>query len=261
MGRQAAAAVEEFQPDLILLDLMMPLMDGYEVLEQVRREQAPGSFLPVMILTADPSEAAKQRALRAGATDFLIKPFERTECILRINNLLTTRRLHLALARENDLLESRVRQRTAALESALLELRSAQQQLVQRERLGALGSMVTGIAHDFNNTLAKIVGQGERLRTECRRAGVSREISDCAQTIISAALDAAETVGRLSDFHRPANPGEVHAPVKLQEIAHEAIDFTKPRWQAESRGRGAPIECVTEFDDTAAIAGTCRRAP
>src|SRR3954453_11146820 len=80
-ARQVAGVVQQFRPDLILLDLLMPWLDGYEVLGQIRRDQAAGSFLPVMVLTADPSEKARQRALAAGATDFLIKPFDRTECL------------------------------------------------------------------------------------------------------------------------------------------------------------------------------------
>jgi signal transduction histidine kinase len=254
-SRETERLVREFQPDLILLDLMMPEMDGYEVLQKVRQELAGGEFLPVMVLTANATEAAKKRALTAGATDFLIKPFDRTECLLRIKNLLTTRKLHLQLARENDVLEQRVHQRTAALESTLEELRSAQYQLVQRERLGALGAMVTGIAHDFNNSLALILGYGERLERECRHAGVSGEISDCTQTIVAAALDAAETVARLRGFHRATEPNEERHAVRLDEIVSQAISFTKPRWQSESHGKGAPIECLCDFEQTPLIAG------
>jgi DNA-binding response OmpR family regulator len=252
-SRQVASVSREFRPDLVLLDLVMPWLDGYAVLEQLRREQAPGSFLPVMVLTADETESAKQRALGAGATDFLVKPVERTECLLRIRNLLRTRRLHLDLAREKDVLEERVHQRTAALESALVELRSTQQQLVQRERLGALGAMVTGIGHDFNNSLALILGCAERLQHES--GAVSKEASDCAQMIVAAARDAAETVTRLRTFHRPTEAGEERRPLRLADVVSQAIQFTRPRWQSETQRRGAPIECVTEFGATPLIVG------
>jgi signal transduction histidine kinase len=254
-SREVAKLVRDFQPDAILLDLMMPWFDGYEILQQLRAELPEDEYLPVMVLTADDTEGAKQRALAAGATDFLIKPYDRTECLLRIRNLLTTRRLHLQLARENAMLEERVQQRTAALESTLDELRDAQHQLVQRERLGALGSMVTGVAHDFNNSLALILGYGERLQHECHRLGASGEITDCAHTIVAAALDAAETVARMRGFHRPAEPGEEHRPVLLDQVVTHAINFTKPRWQSESRGKGAPVDCVTEFEPAPPIMG------
>ncbi len=251
--REVAEVAEEFQPDIVLLDLVMPWMDGYAVLEQLRDSQGPGSFLPIMVLTADETESAKQRALSAGATDFLRKPLQRTECLLRIRNLLKTRRLHLEVAREKESLEERVRDRTAELKSALTNLRSAQQQLVQRERLGALGAMVTGIAHDFNNSLALILGYGERLQRACH--GVSDEIGDCAQMIVTASLDAAETVARLRMFHRPAGSTEQRQPIRLGEIITQAITFTRPRWQVLSQRRGSPIECVSEIAAIAPISG------
>jgi signal transduction histidine kinase len=254
-SRQALATFESFRPDIVLLDLMMPWIDGYGVLEQFRNAAGPEVFLPIMMLTADISEATKKKALGMGATDFLSKPFDRTECLLRMRNLLLTRRLHLQICAHNAALEDRVRERTSALESALSELRAMQHQIVQRERLSALGSMVTGIAHDFNNSLALILGYGERLQQECRALGVSGNLTDYAQTIVTAALDAAETVSRLRGFHRAAEPGETRRPLHLDEIVQQAISFTRPRWEAETLGRGAPIECTSELAKTPPIAG------
>jgi diguanylate cyclase (GGDEF)-like protein len=99
---------DEFQPDIILLDLHMPRMDGYAVLQAVRAKAAPGTFLPILVLTADTTREAMERALSNGANDFLTKPFERTEVFLRTRNLLHTRFLHLALKDENRVLEARL---------------------------------------------------------------------------------------------------------------------------------------------------------
>ena len=255
-SRETLLAIRTWHPDLILLDLMMPWLDGFAVMQQVTAELRAGEFLPIMILTADITDATRQRALAAGAADFLTKPFTRLDCILRISNLLATRHAHLQLAAQNDLLDQRVKERTAALEDALAELRTAQQHIVQRERLSALGSMVTGIAHDFNNALAVILGNGERLQREVRAHGVTGPFPDIAQTIVTAALDAADTVGRLRDFQRPATAGETRAPVALDEIIEQAVEFTRPRWQAESLGRGAPIDVHRESESVPPIAGS-----
>ena len=120
-SRQVAELVIEFQPDLILLDLLMPHLDGFAVLEQLRSMIPEGTFLPVIVLTADITREAKQRALGSGAEDFLTKPFDAVEVTLRIRNLLQARHLHLQLQGQNELLEARVRVRTKALEEAHIE--------------------------------------------------------------------------------------------------------------------------------------------
>jgi putative two-component system response regulator len=114
-SRQAQSVYLEYQPDLILLDLQMPYLDGFEVMNQLRAHVSPGAFLPILVLTADITPDAKRQALAEGATDFLTKPFDQTEVLLRIKNLLRTRLLHL-------LLEQKVRERTAELEETQIEI-------------------------------------------------------------------------------------------------------------------------------------------
>src|SRR5919108_2555551 len=115
------------QPDLILLDLMMPHMDGVAVLQQLHGEIPAGAYVPVLVLTADATLEARRRALAAGAHDFLTKPFEQFEALLRIRNLLDTRRLYVALEQHNRSLEDTVRQRT--------------ERLMQSEKLATMGSL------------------------------------------------------------------------------------------------------------------------
>lgn len=112
----------EFQPDLILLDLQMPFLDGYEILEQLSLTLSDEVYLPVLVLTANIGPEAKKRALELGAKDFLHKPFESTEVVLRIRNLLHTRHLHQRVLDDNLALEFRVRERTRELEEAKLEM-------------------------------------------------------------------------------------------------------------------------------------------
>lgn len=86
-----------FQPDLILLDLMMPILDGYEILDLMSKYIAKDEYLPIIVLTADATIAAKRKALALGAKDFLTKPFDPIETMLRVWNLLETRMLYKKL--------------------------------------------------------------------------------------------------------------------------------------------------------------------
>lgn len=125
-SRRAVDLFEEARPDLILLDLHMPHLDGFAVLERLGHRIPRGSNLPILVLTAEASLEAKRRALSRGARDFLTKPFDITEVILRIRNLLETRRLHTALARQNAVLEERVQERTAHLWEAVQRLQESE---------------------------------------------------------------------------------------------------------------------------------------
>lgn len=92
--------LREIDFDLVLLDLHMPRLDGYQVLTELR-QKAAGEYLPVLVLTADATEEATQRALGLGARDFVTKPFDTTEVLLRVRNLLETRYLHRTLRLHN----------------------------------------------------------------------------------------------------------------------------------------------------------------
>jgi putative two-component system response regulator len=104
--------------DLILLDLQMPGMDGFEVMERLKKIE-PGGYLPVLVITAQPGH--KLRALQAGAKDFISKPFELAEVLARVQNMLEVRLLHKELRNFNNVLEQRVRERTADLQENYLE--------------------------------------------------------------------------------------------------------------------------------------------
>ena len=127
------AAAMQPGPDIVLLDLIMPGMDGMQVMEQLRALIPPGEYLPILMLTADASQESKRRALLAGANDFVTKPFDPTEMLLRINNLLQTRSLHMLLQQQNRLLEEKVQQRTEDLTQTLHQVIGAQE--TERRRL------------------------------------------------------------------------------------------------------------------------------
>ncbi len=93
---EALALLDDRPPDLVLLDLHMPGMDGFEMMREIRRRTPDDDFLPILVLTADITPGARQRALSGGAKDFLTKPLDAAEVVLRIHNLLETRMLHSA---------------------------------------------------------------------------------------------------------------------------------------------------------------------
>jgi putative two-component system response regulator len=121
-GAEVAALCAGNQPDLVLLDLHMPKRDGFLVLEDLAPFTSGGGHLPVVMLTGDATQDVKRRALRLGAKDFVGKPFDGAEVLLRIRNLLETRLLYQALARQNSALEATVRERTRELEASRLEV-------------------------------------------------------------------------------------------------------------------------------------------
>ena len=120
-SREARALYLRQRPDLILLDLHMPHLDGYEVMNQLA-QIAESTYLPILVLTADLDPDAKQRALSMGAKDFVYKPFDPIEVKLRIRTLLETRFLYLRIQSQNHILEAKVRERTRALEDAQIEI-------------------------------------------------------------------------------------------------------------------------------------------
>jgi DNA-binding response OmpR family regulator len=122
-SRRAVSMFSNDDPDLVLLDLHMPHQDGYEVLEAMRYLVPAEAFMPILVLTADTSIEARRRALSAGATDFLSKPFDLVEMGLRIETMLRLRFLYRELRKEKALLEQRVRDRTRSLQRVIAELR------------------------------------------------------------------------------------------------------------------------------------------
>ena len=113
--------IEDWDPDLVLLDLHMQNVDGITLLTDVRtRLRLPE--MPIVVITADTTIAARRRALEAGATDFLLKPIDVVEVTLRVRNLLRTRRLQRQLTEHAAQLEQRVEARTAELEGSRREI-------------------------------------------------------------------------------------------------------------------------------------------
>jgi DNA-binding response OmpR family regulator len=117
--REVLALYGEFQPDLVVLDLHMPHLDGFQVMEELCRQIPEGAYLPILVLTADLTPEARLRALAMGARDYLTKPFNETEVLLRIRNVLETRFLYLQAVERAQSLEAMVGDRTKDLTDRL----------------------------------------------------------------------------------------------------------------------------------------------
>ncbi len=119
-SRNALDMYKKFRPDLVLLDLNMPYLDGFQVMEQLK-ELEKDSYAPVLVLTAQADRNTRLRALALGARDYIEKPFDITEVTQRILNMLEIRLLHNQVRDQNQLLEEKVRLRTRELEETRQE--------------------------------------------------------------------------------------------------------------------------------------------
>ena len=162
---KAVDLYRQYRPDLVVLDLHMPMLDGIGVLERLNEHMPEGTYVPVLVITGDLSPTTKQRALSAGAKDFLGKPFDPLEVVLRIKNLLEARSLYVELQRQNEVLEEKVAQRRYELEDAQLEIlerlgRTAEfrddDTMQHTQRVGAISARIAealGLPDDLVKTL------------------------------------------------------------------------------------------------------------
>lgn len=121
-SRDSVMAVTTFNPDLLLLDLHMPHQDGLEIIRLVKEHVPAELRFPIAVLSAETHTDKKAQALALGARDFITKPFEATQLLLRVKNLLEMRRYYLELQHQKQNLESLVERRTFELEQAHIEM-------------------------------------------------------------------------------------------------------------------------------------------
>ena len=245
-SRDVFDVIANFRPDLLILDLNMPHIDGYTIMQQLGK--GPDEYLPVLVLTADATPQAKRRALAAGASDLLTKPFDTSEAIMRIRNLLELRSMHGLLRRQNQSLEETVIERTR-------ELRDMQRQMIAQERLRAFGEMAGGIVHDFNNALMSVIGYSEILLQDEAMLTDTATVKQFLQIMNTAGRDASHVVGRLREFYRPREATDVFAPVDLNKLLEEVMAITQPKWRDQALAAGRVVKLEFDLAKVPAITG------
>jgi len=150
--------------------------------------------------------------------------------------------------------EAQSRESADRLELALKELKQTQKQLVQQERLHALGQMASGIAHDFNNTLMAITGFTELLLTHPETLDNKPKVVSYLKTMATAAKDAASVVKRLNEFYRHREEGEVFPPVDVAKLLQQAVSLTQPKWKDQAQASGVSIDVQLDVAEVAPVA-------
>ena len=151
--------------------------------------------------------------------------------------------------------EAALRRSKTELEQTLATLRQAQEQVVQQERLSALGQMASGIAHDFNNALAPIVAYSELLLVRPRVLEDSDKAREYLDGIHAASRQAVEVVQRLREFYRAREAHEPLEAVRLADVVAQAVSLTQFSWRNQALGRGIVIDLVTEIDQALCVPG------
>ncbi len=158
-SRQIIARFRDFQPDVILLDLMMPHVDGFAVMRQLRGWIPDSDYLPILVITADTSRTTRQKALTLGAKDFLTKPVDNAEACARIYNLLETRWLHREIQAQNKILLQYNGGLEKVVQNRTRELTEAQQRLSILDK--AKSDFLRLIAHELRTPLNGLLGTAE----------------------------------------------------------------------------------------------------
>ncbi|MDF5711121.1 MAG: response regulator [Nostoc sp. S4] len=149
-GESAIEQTEYAKPDIILLDVMMPGLDGFETCRRLKAN-AITQNIPVIFMTALSDATDKVKGLEIGAVDYITKPFQQEEVIARL-------KLHLKISHLTRTLEQKVQERTTELTQSLQQLQQTQLQLIQSEKMSTLGELVAGIGHEINNPIGFING-------------------------------------------------------------------------------------------------------
>jgi signal transduction histidine kinase len=218
-GAQALEKAQHLLPDIILLDMMMPEMDGLEVCHALR-ERPSTLKIPIILLTARADEETKFEALQMGANDFLAKPFSSTELQARIKNLIESHNYQRKLSKQN-----------TALTTAIEQIKETESQLVQSEKLASLGRLSAGIIHEINNPLNftmtglfTLRNKGKHLPPEQRG-----EYEEILNDIEEGLKRVRNIVSDLRTFTHPGvGTGE---PVDVAEVVGASLRFLAGEWK------------------------------
>lgn len=268
---------------LILLDLGMPAeSEGFDTFARVHREVRD---IPIIVLSGNDDESLAVQTVQSGAQDYLVKGHDdNPHWLLRsMHYALERKRTQQELEQAYAELEKGVAERTAELSTANMklerevgerkraqeallqsnhqlaevieELRKTQEQIIQQERLHALGRMASGIAHDFNNALTPILGFSELPLLRPELLADPEKMKKHFEVICTAAKESAKVVSRLREFYRYREQAEVSLPVVPNDLVQQVILLTRPKWKDEALARDINIHLETDFKNVPTISG------
>lgn len=201
-GTQALALIAEHVPDIVLLDIIMPGMDGYEVCRRIKSDQNTCiKDIPVLLITALQKTEEKVKGFHIGAADYLVRPLEKEEAIARID-------AHLKIKRHQD-----------ELRAVNEELKRVQQIIIENAKMSAIGSLSAGIAHEFNNILGIMKGYVQLLEGDPSLAAVMSTM-----TILTKLIGRGEgIVGALLEYAQGGSASELVSDVRIAKIIEQDL--------------------------------------
>jgi two-component system, sensor histidine kinase and response regulator len=221
--RQVMDRFRIYQPDLVVLDLMMPKIDGFALMTQLRGWIPEDTYLPILVITADVTRAARQKALSLGAKDFLTKPVDTAEASARIYNLLETRWLHRRLQVQNNQLDEMVRLKTSDLQEAHRRLSILDD---------AKGQFLNLISHELRTPLNGLFGSADLLLEELATRPECAELCEMFTVSRSRIMTIVDDALLLTQIEAD---GETFAPKStswtsvLDQALRQTVGFAKSR--------------------------------
>lgn len=221
-GQEALDKVASDKPAIVLLDLMMPRMSGYEFCKQVRKEYSADE-LPIIMLTAKTEMGDKVFGLNIGANDYLSKPFHQEELLARVGVLLRLRAMHEQLRGWNTQLEVRVEERTR-------ELHATQTQLIQAEKMATVGTFAGGIAHEINNPLTAVLTNAQVLKM----TSVNEEDKELVDLIEEGAKRCQVIIQKLMKYSRKADINSARQALSLESVVQSVCGLLAYQLQQDN---------------------------
>lgn len=223
-GTEGVTCLQDTTFDLVITDIKMAGLSGFDVMEYIAT-RSPET--PVIVITGYASTPSAVEALRKGAYDYISKPFEVEMIKISIERALEKGRLQRELKRHMEDLERRVAERTRALEvmneklnHSLEQLKATQDQLIQTEKLSALGELISGFAHELNNPLTSVLGYAELLS---RSAACPERSGPMVEKIRQEAMRCHQIVKNLLGFARKQKPEK--KLVNVNTVCSKVLDL------------------------------------
>ena len=211
-GMEALKKIRRNPPDLVLADIMMPVLDGLKLCRLIKGDPQLKKVYMVL-LTARTSSQDKIEGLTSGADDYITKPFQRGELLARVKAGLRTRQMQAQLERKNQ-----------ELEEALQLLQKTQEKLIQSKKLEAIAYLAAGVAHEVNNPLSVIRGHAQYLQLLIDEEDINRgELEENLKAISEGTSRCQDIVEKLQHYARPVE--SPFAPVDMHPLIEETVDL------------------------------------